>query len=302
MFKQNTGDSYILIGATSGLGWEFFLQLPQNSSVLLVGRMSSSQFQKQLTNSFVSSEIKNNDRLEYFQTDLSKPEQWSQLQDKIKKFSDQNSNLNLEKKSNSIVKLDSSANSDSKLDSKLDSNVDLNSNSIANSNSNTKSNSSQKTNSQIRIFYFAGGGPHGAYSSKKFSDHMWAMNVSYLAFASILHFVLNQFSNLKHLQIIAIGSSIAESKPDFHAASYSAAKHALKGLISSIQLEYSQPDVRLFSPGYMKTKMLPPMAWVYQLNGLVASPKQVASILSEWSLNSAKQGCNANYNNLLETQ
>lgn len=294
MFKQNTGDSYILIGATSGLGWEFFLQLPQNSSVLLVGRMSSSQFQKQLTSSFVSSEIKNNDRLEYFQTDLSKPEQWSQLQDKIKKFSDQNSNLYLEKKSNSIVELDSSANSDSKLDS----NVDSNSNSIAN----TKANSFQKTNSQIRIFYFAGGGPHGVFASKKFSDHMWAMNVSYLAFANILHFVLNQFSNLKHLQIIAIGSSIAESKPDYHAASYSAAKHALKGLISSIQLEYSQADVRLFSPGYMKTKMLPPMAWVYQLNGLAASPKQVASILSEWSQDSTKQGCNANYNNLLKTQ
>lgn len=247
---QNIGDKYILIGATSGLGWEFFWQLPKNSSVLLVGRMSLSQFQIQLEKSLVQNEFINNSRLEYYQTDLSKSEQWSQLQEKIKNFSDPNSYPN------------------------------------------SYPYPAESSFSKTRIFYFAGGGPYGAFSKKKFSDHMWAMNVSFLAFASILHFVVSQNSNLNDLQIIAIGSAVAESKPDYQAASYSAAKHALKGLVSSIQLEYSQADIRLFSPGYMQTKMLPPMAWVYQLNGLVASPKLVASILSEWSLDPTKRGSN----------
>lgn len=116
------------------------------------------------------------------------------------------------------------------------------------------------------LIYFAGGGPYGNYSDKKWSDHQWALNTTFMYPAELVHQILqekkNKWSQLKNL--ILIGSSVAESKPDPKAASYAAAKHALKGLVETIQLEMAGDkallgDLRLqlFSPGYMQTDLLP---------------------------------------------
>lgn len=129
------------------------------------------------------------------------------------------------------------------------------------------------------VFYVAGGGPYGEYASKKWSDHQWGLEVSFLAPARILHFLLNA-SFCK--QFVAVGSSVAESQPDKNAASYSASKHALRGLITSVNLENPKMQVRLFSPGYMDTDMLPKNASVRKTHS-VASPKQVANELWSWS-------------------
>lgn len=109
------------------------------------------------------------------------------------------------------------------------------------------------------LIYFAGGGPYGNFAEKKWSDHQWALNTTFLYPAELLHTVLNEnWTSLKTITLI--GSAIAESKPDLNAASYAAAKHALKGLVMTIQLELgvdTGPVVQLFSPGYMQTDLLP---------------------------------------------
>lgn len=109
------------------------------------------------------------------------------------------------------------------------------------------------------IIYTAGGGPYGPFEKKKWSDHQWALNVNFLFPAQLLHAVANapdRFSRLKNMTFV--GSSIAESQPDKMASSYAAAKHSLKGLISTVQAENSLNfSVKLFSPGYMLTDMLP---------------------------------------------
>ncbi|MBC7741050.1 MAG: SDR family NAD(P)-dependent oxidoreductase [Bdellovibrionaceae bacterium] len=109
------------------------------------------------------------------------------------------------------------------------------------------------------IIYLAGGGPHGPFEEKKWSDHQWALNTCFLYPAELLHLVLSASESFLDLQqIIFVGSAIAEDRADPLAASYAAAKHALKGLITSVQQESSKkPKVRLFSPGYMQTELLP---------------------------------------------
>ena len=107
-----------------------------------------------------------------------------------------------------------------------------------------------------RMFYFAGGGPYGNFQEKNWKDHQWALQVSFLTPAKILHYLMqSQFKNLK--QIVFIGSDIADSKADPMASSYAASKHGLKGLIMSVQEEKPDFDLRLFRPGYMNTSMLP---------------------------------------------
>ncbi len=135
-----------------------------------------------------------------------------------------------------------------------------------------------------KIIYCAGGGPHGNFSAKKFKDHEWAFAVGFLFPAFLLHGILEnpgEWSSLK--QICFIGSAIAEAKPDPQAASYSAAKHALCGLVTSIQGEpHGELDIRLFSPGYMDTGLLPKNAWPRQVGSLVSSPEKVADFLATW--------------------
>lgn len=136
-----------------------------------------------------------------------------------------------------------------------------------------------------RIVYFAGGGPHGRYDQKKFSDHQWAFKVSFEFPAYLLHRILENANRSESSvkKICFIGSSIAESSADPLAASYAASKHALKGLIDSIKIELAESpssiEISLFSPGYMNTRMLPAGSWPRQNPELVKEPEEIATEL-----------------------
>jgi short-subunit dehydrogenase len=136
--------------------------------------------------------------------------------------------------------------------------------------------------SPTRVFYVAGGGPHGDFAQKEWKDHEWALAVSLLSPLRVVHFCLN-LPTVK--QIVVVGSAIAESQPDPGAASYAAAKHGLKGCISSLQSETAK-DVRLFSPGYMSTDMLPPQAQArVGQKAAIDSPGLVAKLFIDWVQN-----------------
>lgn len=144
-----------------------------------------------------------------------------------------------------------------------------------------------ETNPQ-RIFYFAAGGTYGPFQKYAWKDHLWTMNVDFNFPAFLLRYFLNRKQSLK--QMVFIGSEIAESRPDPNAAMYCAAKHALKGLVSSVQQENPPIEVILFSPGYMDTQLLPKHAWPRE-KGLVANPSQIAKeLLKQISCNSLSQG------------
>lgn len=130
-----------------------------------------------------------------------------------------------------------------------------------------------------KLFYVAGGGPYGAFGSKNWDAHDWAWEVTFRFPAKLLHF-LAQSSRFE--QVVLVGSSVAEDHGDKFAASYASAKHALKGLWSSLRLDYPEWDLRLFSPGYMDTALLPQNAPVRQKG--VYSPGQVAQQLWTWSM------------------
>ena len=132
-----------------------------------------------------------------------------------------------------------------------------------------------------RFLNFAGGGPYGDYSSKQFKDHEWAFNVNFLAPAKIAHALLNQ---KKFMQCVLLGSAIAEAKPDPMAAAYSASKHAIKGLFSTLAVESEDKDIRLFSPGYLDTPLLPAKSWPRQKAGEVMDPQIAAAKLYDWML------------------
>jgi short-subunit dehydrogenase len=133
-----------------------------------------------------------------------------------------------------------------------------------------------------KVFYLAGGGPYGDFAEKDWKDHLWSLQVSLLSPLRVLHFCLNLPSVQ---QIVVVGSAIAESQPDPGAASYAAAKHGLRGCISSLQGEV-QKDVRLFSPGYMSTEMLPPQAQArLGQTASIDSAEMVAKLFVEWTQN-----------------
>lgn len=134
-----------------------------------------------------------------------------------------------------------------------------------------------------KIVYFSGGGPYGVFGSKAFKDHQWAFRLNFEFPAFLLHRVLQAGAFDKLQQVCFIGSAIAESKPDPGAASYSAAKHGLLGLVSSVQAEaHGDLDLRLYSPGYMDTGMLPANAWPRAQAGLVRAPADMAGELYAW--------------------
>lgn len=130
-----------------------------------------------------------------------------------------------------------------------------------------------------RVFCVAGGGPYGAFESKSWKDHQWAMDVTFHFPAKILYFLGGRE---RRPQVVLTGSSVAEGHGDKNAASYCAAKHALVGLYKSLRLEKPNWDVRLFSPGYMDTDLLPAHA-APRKNG-VYSPEFLAKDLWQWSL------------------
>ena len=130
-----------------------------------------------------------------------------------------------------------------------------------------------------KIFYVAGGGPFGRFLEKDWSAHDWALQVTFLFPAQMVHSLCKQYPKC---QVVLVGSSVAENQGDPLAASYSAAKHALLGLYRSIRLEAPELDLRLVSPGYMDTQMLPKTAEVRKKG--VWDPKIVAQELWQWSL------------------
>ena len=131
-----------------------------------------------------------------------------------------------------------------------------------------------------QIIYCAGGGPYGPFHKKKWSDHWWSLATTFLYPAELLHHLLSCFENWPNLQQVTfVGSAVAESEPDPLAASYAAAKHALKGLITTIQKENRlRPKILLFSPGYMQTDLLPATSWPKQ-QGLAQKAGDVAKEL-----------------------
>lgn len=134
-----------------------------------------------------------------------------------------------------------------------------------------------------KIFYVSGGGPFGDYQTKGWKDHQWALNVNLLFPAELLHRVMSTPVHFKELtQIVFVGSAIAENRPDPKSASYATAKHGLKGLISSIQKEEPDIDIRLFSPGYIDTQLLPPNAWPRQAQNKIHKTETLAQILYNW--------------------
>lgn len=129
-----------------------------------------------------------------------------------------------------------------------------------------------------RLVYFAGGGPFGNFESKSWKDHEWSLKVTFECPAFLLHSLLND-ANLR--QLTFVGSQIAENSSDAGASSYCAGKHALKGLVTSVIAEKKEKDVRLFSPGYLDTELLPTNAWPRQQSKL-DSPKEAAEVMLNW--------------------
>jgi short-subunit dehydrogenase len=109
--------------------------------------------------------------------------------------------------------------------------------------------------SPTHLIYCAGGGPFGYFGDKKIADHQWAINVNFLFPMYLLHAFSAQTTLRRAL---LVGSAVAEALPDPKAASYCAAKHALRGLVTTLQAEGQLPfSVSLFSPGYLDTELLP---------------------------------------------
>lgn len=131
------------------------------------------------------------------------------------------------------------------------------------------------------IVYCAGGGPYGFFQDQKWGSHTWTWAVNFLTPAYLLHHFIKgatlEKSQLKTFTVI--GSAIAEDSPDLKASSYCAAKHALKGLILTLQTEkQSSFAIKIFSPGYMKTSMLPENSDPVK-NGLAKDPDSIAAEL-----------------------
>lgn len=128
-----------------------------------------------------------------------------------------------------------------------------------------------------RVIYTAGGGPYKNYADCEWKDIEWSLNVSFLFPAYLLNHLMKAQQTK---QIILVGSAIAEDRPDKKAAVYASAKHALRGLMTTVQLESSM-DIRLFSPGYMDTDLLPPNIKLRESHELL-SPIKVAQKCLAW--------------------
>lgn len=126
-----------------------------------------------------------------------------------------------------------------------------------------------------KIFYFAGGGPHGLFEQKKWTDHEWAFKLNFLSPLKILHTLMRE-GTLK--QFVVVGSSVAENNPEPLGTSYAAAKKAIKGAIESLNARDTQLpfNLQIFSPGYMDTDLLPANAEPRKA-GLARSPIEVAT-------------------------
>lgn len=148
-----------------------------------------------------------------------------------------------------------------------------------------------------KVIYAAGGGPYGLFEERPWPSHEWALQVNLLTPAQLLHAALaKKGPQLK--QWIFVGSAIAEGAGDPRAASYAAAKHGLVGLYSSLRAESPDFDVRLYSPGYMDTGLLPKSAPQRQTPGLVQPPAQVARDFLTWCFNDRYHGDHRKFTSL----
>jgi short-subunit dehydrogenase len=140
------------------------------------------------------------------------------------------------------------------------------------------------------VFYVAGGGPFGLYQDKSWRDHAWALELNLTFPAKLIHYLLSHEPFRVGLQkVIVVGSAIAGHRPDPKASAYAAAKHGIRGLITSLQAENPWFDLQLYEPGYLDTAMLPPNAWPRQ-QGLATNPNEEARKLWQWSQSSVRLG------------
>lgn len=142
-----------------------------------------------------------------------------------------------------------------------------------------------KTIQPQRVFYFAGGGCYGNFAAKKWRDHLWGLQVTFLTPARLLHSILSDPTLACIEQIIFVGSQVADNQGDAGASSYAAAKHGLRGLTQSILGEGCGKDLRFFRPGYMDTDMLPPKCPPRRRGGVLIKPEEAARIFVDWALN-----------------
>lgn len=131
-----------------------------------------------------------------------------------------------------------------------------------------------------KIIYCAGGGPYGPYANRNWPDHAWSYTVTLLFPARLCHWAYTQEEPSRPSQICLIGSSVAEVQADPNAASYASSKHGLLGLWRTLKEESKAIDLRLYSPGYMDTDLIPKGASVRQLP--LWDPVQVALDLRSW--------------------
>jgi short-subunit dehydrogenase len=141
-----------------------------------------------------------------------------------------------------------------------------------------------------KIFYVAGGGPYGLFKDKDWKDHKWSFDVSFVFAAQTLHMALQELVPRGLNQFVYVGSAIAEGRPDPSASSYAASKHGLFGLVKSVQVEMPYFDLRLFSPGYMDTDLLPMNAWPRQVGEPLIDPVIAAEELWSWSVDDRYRG------------
>ncbi len=130
------------------------------------------------------------------------------------------------------------------------------------------------------LVYFAGGGPYGPFYKPQWKDHRWALEVTFLFAARVVHRLSTGRPETPIVTLL--GSAIAESAGDPGAASYAAGKAALRSLYETHLLEKSALDLRLYSPGYMDTELLPRNAQPRRSFEPLWQPDEVAADLYQF--------------------
>ena len=134
----------------------------------------------------------------------------------------------------------------------------------------------------VSVIYCSGGGPHGDFYTKNWKDHRWAIELNFAAPAELLHFLGSKNKTAQH-QFVYVGSAIAEGTDETEGASYVASKRAMVGLLGSLRGRDPLLDLRLFSPGYMNTDLLPKGAGPRKTGNKILDPKVVAKELISWA-------------------
>lgn len=128
------------------------------------------------------------------------------------------------------------------------------------------------------IFYSAGGGPHGDFFSKNMESHMWAYHVNHFTPIALAY----ELIKIKYDGVfLYVGSAIAERSNSEQSLSYAFSKKmSVKTLLS---IPEKTLKIRVFSPPYMNTGLLPPKAWPrVETPKLVVEPDLVAKKMMSW--------------------